>query len=168
MSRTYWILFASIALVCITVGVLWAVVAMPWQSPEQVLARFYSYTAPEEELMDPLILSGKEIVPMVVSKVIQPDMPRRRYAIGFLGNGRFSEALPVLRNILEDEREKDYVRADALKAIYQIDQQLGIASAKLYADRSDGLGRISQQLLIEPSTATSFRSYLDALLGRPS
>lgn len=167
MLRQYRVLLASLVLVCITAGVLWAAVARPWHSPEQILARFYSYAASEDELMDPLILGGKKVVPVVVSKLIEPEMPRRRYAIAFLGNGRYAEALPVLKNILEEEREIDYVRADALEAIYRIDQQLGLTSARSYANRADRLGRMSEQILREPSRLEGHRSYLDALLGRP-
>lgn len=168
MTRPYRILLVSIALVCATVGVFWTAIVRPWQDPGQVLEEFYSYAAPEEELMDPLILGGKRIVPIVISKIASPDMPRRRYAIGFLGNGGYVEAIPVLRNIFEDEREKDYVRADALKGIYQIDPQLGLQYAKSYASRTDRLGNMSQWILRERSSMASRRSYLDALLGRPS
>jgi hypothetical protein len=47
-------------------------------------------------------------------------MPRRRYALSFLGEGNYSQALPALEAIALDETEKNYFRADALKAIYHL------------------------------------------------
>lgn len=51
-------------------------------------------------------------------------MERRRYAISFLGDGVYSEALPSLINIFNDNSEKDYFRKDALIAIYKINNDL--------------------------------------------
>lgn len=166
MSLSYRAISVCIASTCTMATVLWMVATKPWQSPEQVLEQFYAHSAPEVALMDPLILRGKAVISIVISKVGTPDMPRRRYAIGFLGNERSIEAVPVLAKILEEEHERDHVRADALIAIYQIDRQRGLALAKAYASREDGLGRMSQQILRAPSAAANHRSYIDALLGR--
>ncbi len=48
-------------------------------------------------------------------------MPKRRYAIAFLGDGRYHSAIPSLEAIVGDETELDYFRSDALLAISQID-----------------------------------------------
>lgn len=149
-------------------GILWVVTARPWRSNEQILEYFYYAATSEEELMDPLILRGEEIVPMVISNVVRPDMPRRRYAIAFLGRGGYVTALPALRNIIEANHEPGYVRADALEAIYRIDQQGGLAYAKLYADRKDWLGNVARQIIKEPSSIGSHRFYIEALLGLTS
>ncbi|BBE51359.1 hypothetical protein OYT1_ch1831 [Ferriphaselus amnicola] len=164
ISRVF---FIVALLLFIMLGTLWMVTARPWQSNEQILEYFYSATASEEELMDPLILRGEEIVPMVISNVMRPDMPRRRYGIAFLGNGSYVTALPTLRSITEGE-EPDYIRADALEAIYRIDQQVGLSYARLYADREDWLGNVARQVIKEPSSIGSHRSYIEALLGLTS
>src|SRR5215203_4806639 len=55
--------------------------------PNSALERFYSFKGMEEELMDMLILAGDDVVPLVLTEIENKEMPRRRYAIGFLGNG---------------------------------------------------------------------------------
>jgi hypothetical protein len=117
------------------------------KSPEAALAEFYEYDGMEEQLMDPLILSGDKVVPLVIEKVNDKNMPRRRYAIGFLGNGSYRQALPVLQQILEDTTEKDYFRGDALQSIYQIDGPLGVSYAQRYQGESDHVGRIAKEIL---------------------
>lgn len=117
-------------------------------------------------LMDPLILGGKKIVPLIIREVQRPDMPRRRYAINFLGNGGYAEAVPSLEKILQDETELDYVRGDALEAMYQIDVTLGTANASLYSFREDHLGKRAQLILSRDPIIDRRRSYYDAFMGR--
>ena len=45
-------------------------------------------------------------------------MARRRYAIAYLGLTGRVEAMPVLKRIVSNETEIDYVRGDALAALY--------------------------------------------------
>lgn len=165
MSKYLCGLRVTIAILCI-LSAFWAGAARPWQTPEEILDRFYSSASPEELLMDPLILGGKKVVPLVLVKVKLPDMPFRRYAIEFLGNGEYPEAVPVLDAILKDEREIDYIRGDSLVALYRIDQTLGIETAKTFADRQDYLGRMSQDVLAKSLRLAIRRSYFDAVLGR--
>jgi hypothetical protein len=96
--------------------------------------------------------------------VASPAMPKRRYAIGFLGVAGITEALPVLRRILGDESEADYFRADALESIYRIEQREGLALAAQYRSRDDFLGFIAGGL-INGSHKPSTRSLLQAATG---
>jgi HEAT repeat protein len=109
-------------------------------APEKALAQFYSQQAPEELLTKPLAGAGREIVPVVLRELPNKEMPRRRYAIQFLGEGKYRDALPALEAILDDESEQDYFRADALEAISSIDPLRGRQLAALHAARSDYLG----------------------------
>lgn len=167
MSRSLTPVFSVVGVVSAICAVVWLTIAKPWLSPEQILQLFHSDTATvfENMLMDPLILGGKKVVPLVISEVQRRDMPRRRYAIGFLGNGSHGEAVPILKKILEDETEKDYIRGDALIAIYQIDISLGKKEAGLYIARQDYLGEIARQVTKGTVIATARRTYLQALLG---
>ncbi|MCP4598965.1 MAG: hypothetical protein GY847_00215 [Proteobacteria bacterium] len=107
-------------------------------SPESVLEKFYEYEGAEDQLMDPLILGGDEVVPLVIEKVKDQSMPGRRYAIGFLGNQRIKEALSVLENIAEDPQEVFYIRFDAVEAAYAIDKVVGAKLAeKVFAEREE-------------------------------
>ena len=80
------------------------------QSPEQVLEEFYSYNEPDSESLHPLILAGSEVVPLIIKKIQDRNMKRRRLAIDFLGNGEYKQALSVLTNILNDETEENHFR----------------------------------------------------------
>jgi len=58
----------------------------------------------------------------VLQEVKNKNKPRRRYAIGFLGNGSFKGALHVLENIPEEPSKADYIRGEFLRSIYMIDE----------------------------------------------
>ena len=78
-------------------------------SPAAALRAFYTRAStietavPEETLTDPLIVAGDRVAPLVISEIRKTSMPNRRYAIAFLGKGRYHEALPTLLRIVEDE-----------------------------------------------------------------
>ncbi len=140
-------------------------------SPEAALLRFYSYgdnpnePAAEDMLMDPLILAGERVVPLVMQEVKNKEMRRRRYAIGFLGNGSYKQAIPVLEAILKDTSEADNFRVDALHSIYLIDQSLGSIYAQMHQDDPTSLGKISKDILGGRIELERRRTYYDALVG---
>src|SRR5262249_34357032 len=120
----------------------------------------------EDMLMDPLILAGDKVVPLVIEAVKNKEMERRRYAIAFLGNGSYKQAIPVLEEILGDASEKDYVRGDALQSIYQIDDALGLHYAQEHQDSLDSLGQRAKDILSGRDYIKERRSYADALMGK--
>lgn len=134
-------------------------------SPDDALQRFYNNNGPEETLMDPLIVAGDKVMPLVMREVKNKEMPRRRYAIAFLGNGSYRDAIPVLENILRDTREEDYFRADALTSIYMIDESMGLRLAQQYKDQADYLGDVSRRVLAGDAQLRKRRSYADAIVG---
>lgn len=134
--------------------------------PEEALKRFYESDGPEDTLMDPLILAGDSVVPLVLKEVKNKSMPRRRYAIGFLGNGSYKEALPNLEGILQDPLEEDYFRGDALQSIYMIDESRGKGLAQKYEDHQNYLGEIARRVTAEDSKLKKRRTYSDAVLGK--
>jgi HEAT repeat protein len=94
-------------------------------SPEQAIREFYSSDRAEDQMMDPLILAGEEVVPLLLIEIEKKTRPQRRYAIGALGNIQDKSALSVLEEILGDEAEEDYFRCDALNSIGMIDFRRG-------------------------------------------
>jgi len=115
--------------------------------------------------MDPLIKAGSAVVPLVLKEVKNKNMPRRRYAIAFLGNGSYREALPVLEAILNDPTEEDYIRGDALQSIYMIDQVRSKEFAQTYGKNEDYLGDVSRRIIKGDNQLNKRRSYLDAVAG---
>lgn len=153
---------------------IWAFVRPPSRTPQEALQKFYTYgdnfpdeVAAEDMLMDPLILAGETVVPLVIREIENPKMPRRRYAIGFLGNGSYKRALLVLEQILKDSSEVSFFRSDALKAIFFIDEVLGRKYARDYSDDKTFLGKMANDIINgRVSKELQHRSYFDALLGR--
>ena len=134
-----------------------------FRSPAAALADFYdSAGRGEDQLADPLILTGCGAAGVVIREIQKPDMPLRRYAIWYLGNRRCSEALPALRTILSNESESDYFRADALEAITGIDRGEGARQAARYVKRPDHLGEVSRQI-VAGNGRPFIRTYWEAL-----
>ena len=99
----------------------WFLLRSPHATAEAALAAFYA-GEPGFECMqaEPLRRDGSKVVPLVIRDLPNKKMQRRRYAILFLGEGRYREALPVLEHILLDTTEIYYFRADALMSIFEI------------------------------------------------
>lgn len=127
-------------------------------SPEAALKSFYESDVAEDQLMDPLILAGADVIPLLASELLNPDMPRKRYAIGALGNIGDRSALPILERITQAGSEPEYVRCDALSAIGMIDQA---AADQLLRPASDLKHECEAWLESEPSR----RGFFKALLG---
>ena len=140
-----------------------------WQDPEKILQEFYDYGvehgAAEDMLMDPLILAGSRVVPLIIKEVGNVDMPKRRYAIGFLGNGGYREAIPVLKKIIDDEHDNQNCRGDALISLYRIDKDVAQIFIKEHNLRSDYLGYIAGKLTEDPNRMIYERSFFKALIG---
>jgi hypothetical protein len=144
-------------------GLWWAMAEGPLRSPEDAIRDFYeARDRGEDQLMDPLILNGRRVVPLVIAEVPKKEMNLRRYAIGFLGNGQYGDALPVLEQILSDESEIYYFRADALEAIFQISPDRAREVAPRYLTGQDLLGRVAQDIVAGRNPVYWTRSYWQA------
>jgi len=137
-----------------------------WPSPEAALKAFYTRTwIPEETVADPLIVAGDRVVPLVVSEIGSKSMPNRAYAIGFLAEGRYKEALPALLRIVTDETESEIMRGRALAAIWSIDEAKGRRLAERYAE---GHGHLSARAISLQRGLSAYeprRTRLEAVLG---
>ena len=135
-----------------------------FQSPEAAYTDFQDIEGQAEDmLMDPLILAGEKVVPLILKKIESPEMKLRRYAIHFLGNGKYEESMPALNKILESEDELDYFRGDALASIFNISPELGTELAKQYVKRPDYLGRRAEEIVSEGNKWWVQRSFWQAL-----
>ena len=106
----------------------------------------YGENRMESQLTIPLERAGSRILPSVLLAIQDKEMPRRRYAIGFIGTEAYEPALPVLRRILEDETEIWYFRADVLEAIYLIDPPLALELSPAYVHQPELLGRYARNI----------------------
>ena len=126
------------------------VIALWWQWPideNNVMRDFmYGENRMESQLTIPLERAGSKILPSVLEAIQDREMPRRRYAILFIGAETYEPALPILQRILEDETEIWYFRADALEAIYRIDQERAFELSPSYFDGPELLGRYARNI----------------------
>ena len=143
------------------------------KTADEAFSKFYSDVA-EDQLMDPLILAGKKVLPLLLEKISDKNMPKRRYAIGAIGNIGDASAIPILIDILDDPGEEDYFRCDAFLAIAMISREYGYKLAQQYEDNTNEcLARLSNALLsndpdLWKKANYMKRSYWQALLGRHS
>jgi hypothetical protein len=149
--------------VVLALGLWWALAVGPLRDPHAAMRDFYEASErAEDQLMDPLILNGRRVVPLVIAEVSNKGMTLRRYAIGFLGNGQYRDAMPVLEQILADESERDYFRGDALEAIYRISPSRARELAPRHLEDQESLGRIAQDIAAGQSPVQWTRSYWQA------
>lgn len=119
------------------VGSYWLLLRSPYPTAEAALEAFYTEKSYKECMVaNPLRAHGKDVVPLVIRDLPNRTMPGRRYAISFLGEGKYSEALPALEAIALDETERNYIRADALEAIYQFLPARALALARQIGSQS--------------------------------
>jgi hypothetical protein len=129
-------------------AIFWAAAVGPLRSPDAAFADFLaSEGRAEDQLTDPLVLSGRRVAPRVLAEVKDPDLKHRRYAIGFLGCLRYAPAVEVFRSILANPEEKDYFRGDALEAIWLTAPQEGIALAKQHSSATGHLGDVARNVV---------------------
>jgi hypothetical protein len=119
-------------------------------APEEALRRFHAQLSDgqtaEDQLMCPLVLAGPAACP-AIRRDVEDSKPLRRYAIGALRSLRCRDAIPLLYAILRNESEEDYFRADALEALWLIEESPPEVVAASFANRSDSLGQMAQLLL---------------------
>ncbi len=133
--------------------------------PEVLVERFFENDVPESCIIDVLILSGDKTCPMLNKLILDRDIPRRGYAILFLGIRRFGPAIPNLIKIIEDQTEPDYIRGNALISVYQMAPVRAKALAKNYGSGEGRLAQIAgdvRQGLLHPKE----RSFFSALFYR--
>jgi hypothetical protein len=117
-------------------------------SPHKVLFDFKTQQVPESALTEVLLDADPvALAPLLITEIADRGMPRRRYAIGYLGQIKSSAALPTLEVILADESEAGHFRADALSAIDSIDRPRGERHALTYRESPDELGRTAREIL---------------------
>jgi len=160
LSKFLW--FGIVVALGLGLGAFYILEALP-DSAEEALRQFNTKVVAEDQIMDPLILAGKKVVPLVLKEIENKDMSRRRYAIAALGHLGDSSALPTLESILKDPSEVDYFRCDALEAIALLDSDVGRTFAKQQiASSVNCLSQISQSLVA--GKLPNRRTYLQALL----
>lgn len=157
-------LFRRIRVIVISITVLFfgflLLLRQPILEGDEALQKFFQQEVPEESIMDPLILAGKSVVPSLIKRIKEKEMPRRNYAILALGNIGDPVAIPDLKSLLNDDSEIPETRCNALGAIILIDDQLGrnLSSEPLIAQLCD------QSLLFEAWPPK--RSYIAAFFAR--
>ena len=140
---------SQVLLIALFIGLVFVFIIWSYRpTVDSVMADFHAAEGRAEDmLMDPLILNADLVKYRVIEEVRNPKMDKRRYAIGFLGNERIAEAMPVLLQILHDKSEKEYFRGDALESIFRIDKSEGRRLAAHYSAEGGYLGELAREIL---------------------
>lgn len=118
------------------------------------IEEFLTIEEAESFMVLPLCKAGEKVIPLLLEKIKDKNMERRRYAIGFLGVYDNRKSIPLLQTILKDEAEKEYFRGDALESLHLLDENLGKDFAIVNERREDFLGKISREILEITNYAT--------------
>lgn len=114
--------------------------------PGAALARFYANDGPECTIKVQLFEATPEVIPFVIDAIGDPRMPKRRYAIGYLGEVGAVGATGQLLAIIENGAEKDYFRADALASLQAIDPLRAHDVARKLVAPPGLLGDVSREI----------------------
>lgn len=115
-------------------------------TPEAAFHDFQTNEHKESYMVLPLCIAGEKVVPLVINRIKDKDLNRRRYAIGFLGTSNSREPVPILEEIVRDESELVYFRGDAIESIFVLDEEMGRKLASEYQDRTDFLGAVAVEI----------------------
>ncbi len=114
-------------------------------SPYKLLKDFHE--AQRVEVFEGARVDQAALIPVLIQEVQQPERkPGREKLIEYLGRSKNRDALPVLGRILKDKRETQQIRSRALRAIFNIDQGLGVEEARSYQVRADALGKAAKRI----------------------
>jgi hypothetical protein len=138
-----------------------------FRSPEGALAVFSDTTRQvgEDQIADPLFMTGRRSVPIVTNAVQDRAFPYRRYALSYLAWASDSRALSTLEAIFADTSEIDYFRSDALEGIACIRAQRADSLATQIAGDTGILGMTARMILDGPKCPIRERSFWDAMFG---
>lgn len=89
-------------------------------SPKHAVKVFLERDCAEDQIINPLIIAGKKVIPYIIEEIRNKEMDLRRYAIGALGHIGDEKVIPFLMSILNDDDEIYYFRYDAIEAIAMI------------------------------------------------
>lgn len=139
---------AALISFALLVSSYWLLQRSPYPTADAALEAFYG-GEPRPECMQaqPLRRHGADVVPLIIRDLPNKAMPRRRYAIGFLGEGKYKAALPALEKIVLDDTERFYFKTDALQAIYSISPSRAAELAKVLKSKQqpdDNLGFVTR------------------------
>ncbi len=145
----------------------WAFVEGPLRDPHAAMNDFLeSRERFEDQLTDPLVLAGPRVRPLVLSAVADREMKHRRYALAYLGCAGYTPAQERLRQIVNDETERDYFRADALESLWRLDHEEASTVAQALQSRQDFLGQTAVRIVEFGQPASECRSWFAALTRR--
>lgn len=132
--------------------------------PEEVLQRFYTEKdLAEDQLEDVLILAGTKMIPLLEEEIVNPKMKRRLYAIGALGTIGNEKSILLLESILQNKKEHESYRGEALLSITRIDASYGKKIAPQYETEGDFLADCVKHILSEEKNSwVGGRTYWDA------
>jgi HEAT repeat protein len=118
--------------------------------PKRAIHIFYTRECAEDQNMYPLIIAGKRVIPYLIEEIKNPEMYKRRYAIGALGLIGDTKVIPFLEKLLDDESEICYFRYDALVSIATIDFEYAKKLANKYVDKKiEMVSELSKELLTD-------------------
>jgi hypothetical protein len=151
-------IFGIILLPVFILGLKWC-----FYGPEKAYAYFLAIDLPEEMIEFPLVVADGRVNEILIQKIKDSKIPpnRRRYAIDFLGWKGVLEAVDPLSSIAADKKEEEYIRLDALTALYRISPS--IFEIELEKISEPVFQRKAQTHVRERPDASI--SFYDALLG---
>ncbi len=114
-------------------------------SPYKLLRDFHQEQ--RVEVFEGARVDQSALIPVLIQEIQLPERkPGREKLIEYLGRSKNRDALPVLGRILKDKQEPQQIRSRALRAIFNIDQGLGVEEARAYQVRADALGKAAKRI----------------------
>lgn len=103
-------------------------------SPSKAITEFHTRECAEDQIIHPLIIVGKKVIPLLKKEIKNKKMDKRGYAILAIGKIGGKNDLNFLKEILFDESEEFSIRYNALLAIFLIDIEYSRKLAESFID----------------------------------
>jgi len=128
--------------------------------PDEAYDEFLTRNDREENLILPLLCGGRGVVPIVTRAIADRGMPRRLYAIQYLGVAGFPEGMPALTRIARDTSEEVAFRSEALRATWLLDQgEARRLALELSAEGAHGLEATINAIIAEDRSRLPYRRF---------
>ena len=127
---------------------------------------FLQDNSPEALQADVLILAGRRPEDIAIRALRDTGSQKRRYIMVYLTAIHSVKAVPILKLIVADTKEPDYIRFEALQALRSLDTASASCLAANVSNTGGMHGELGSDIVRKRARPPRVRTFMDAFLYR--